>query len=96
VDVRDVVAAGDRGGAADSRASVRQAPGDIPNGVPQGALGDRAVVDAGSPRHGGHGDGYAVASHQRAPVRFVSGVAPLVAAGAEDGNRYRDIPVSPA
>ena len=95
VDVRGVVAAGERVGMDVSRASVRQAPGDTPNGVPHGALGDRAVVAGGGPRHGGQGDGHAVAPNQRTPVCFALVLAP-VAAGAEAGNRYRDIPVSPA
>ncbi|WP_329272307.1 hypothetical protein [Streptomyces sp. NBC_01451] len=96
MDVRGVVAAGDRDGVDVSGAAVRRVPGGMPdNGVSHGALGDRAVVDAGGPRHGGHGDGHAVALNQRAPVCLVPGVAP-VAAGAEAGNRYRDIPVSPA
>lgn len=87
--------AGDRGGVRVSRAAVRQAPGGLPGGVSHGALGERAVVEAGSSRHGGgHGDAHAVALSQRALVRLVPGVAP-VAAGVEVRDRYRAIPVFP-
>jgi len=95
--VRSVVDSGSvaQGGVRVSRATVRQAPGGLPGGMPNGALGERAVVDAGGSRHGGgHGDAYAVALSQRAPVRLVPGVSP-VAAGAEVRDRYRAVPVFP-
>ncbi|ELP61335.1 hypothetical protein PV735_41470 [Streptomyces turgidiscabies] len=87
--------AGGRGGVVVSRASVRQVPGGLPNGVSHGALGDRAVVDGGGSSHGGHGDAHAVGSSQRAPVCPVPGIAPG-AAGAEARDSYRGIPVFPA
>lgn len=94
VDAGDAVASGEQSGVPVSQTSGRQAPGEMPNGVPGGALGDSVAVDGGGPRHGGHGDAHAVALNQRAPVRLVPGVAP-VAAGAETRDRYRDIPVFP-
>ncbi|MEU3334311.1 hypothetical protein ACWCQ1_31095 [Streptomyces sp. NPDC002144] len=67
---------------------VHQAPG----GDPTGELSGRNAVDSGTSRHG---DAYAVALDQRAPLRLLAGAA---ARADVDSTRdsHRDVPVSPA
>ncbi|MET9906719.1 hypothetical protein ABZZ74_07805 [Streptomyces sp. NPDC006476] len=67
---------------------VHQAPG----GDPTGELSSRNALDSGTSRHG---DAYAVALDQRAPLRLLAGVADRADVGATR-DRHRDVPVSPA
>ncbi|MFC3578352.1 hypothetical protein ACFOZ0_34855 [Streptomyces yaanensis] len=62
-----------------------------PGGDPTGALGEQPAVDSGAPRHG---DGHAVASNHRAPLRLVPGATAVATAGGTR-DRHRDIPEFP-
>ncbi|KDN79775.1 hypothetical protein DF19_22040 [Streptomyces olindensis] len=62
-----------------------------PGGRPDGALGNRALADNSTPRHG---DMHAVTLDQRAPLRLVPGAATRsYADGTRD--RHRDVSVFP-
>ncbi|MEU0455661.1 hypothetical protein ABZ322_22155 [Streptomyces sp. NPDC006129] len=62
-----------------------------PGGRPDGALGNRAVADNSTPRHG---DAHAVTLDHRAPLRLVPGAtARSYAAATRD--RHRDVNVFP-
>ncbi|MEU0586473.1 hypothetical protein [Streptomyces sp. NPDC006132] len=62
-----------------------------PGGRPDGAVGNRAVADNSTPRHG---DAHAVTLDHRAPLRLVPGAtARSYAAATRD--RHRDVSVFP-
>ncbi|MER6123987.1 hypothetical protein ABT173_15285 [Streptomyces sp. NPDC001795] len=64
---------------------------EAPDGDPTGVFGGQPATDGGSP---GHGDGHAVASNHRAPLRLVPGATAVVTVdGTRD--RHRDIPEFP-
>ncbi|MEU6364693.1 hypothetical protein ABZ876_02840 [Streptomyces sp. NPDC046931] len=68
----------------------QQSPDGAPNGV-FGVFNAQSAGDDGAPRHG---DGHAVASNHRAPLRLLPGATAVVTAdGTRD--RHRDIPEFP-